>query len=107
MTDIPEPTVRPTRYVVSCFPLDHEDSHFDLSVEYRGRNLWAVVRLSSCLGVDGTWSYGSIPSEREDEWLSSHRFDLVTALRLAKDAAPHITVNGYTIADALAMEASR
>jgi hypothetical protein len=106
MTAVPEPTVQATRYVVSHFqPDDHEGAVFNLSVEYRGRGLWAVVRMGSCLDSDGTWSYESIPSERTDEWLAGHRFDLDTALKLAKKAAPHITVNGFTVADALAMEA--
>lgn len=103
MTDLPEPTVQPTRYVVSLFPPDdHNGALFNLAVEYRGSGLWAIVRLGYCLGADGEWSYESIPSEREDEWLASHRFDLDTALKLAKEAAPHITVNGFTVADALA-----
>ncbi|WP_086565312.1 hypothetical protein [Streptomyces africanus] len=108
MTDIPEPAVQATRYAVSYFPPDdHEGALFNLSVEYRGRGLWAVVRLRSCLGSDGTWSYESIPSEREDEWLAEHRFDLDTALKLAKEHAPKITVNGFTVADALAMRQNR
>ncbi|MEV6737922.1 hypothetical protein AB0N14_13705 [Streptomyces sp. NPDC051104] len=108
MTSVPEPTVQATRYVVSCFqPDDHEGAVFNLAVEYRGRGLWAVIRMGSCLGADGTWSYESIPSERTDEWLAEHRFDLETALKLAKEAAPHITVNGFTVADAIAMEARR
>ncbi|MFI8499419.1 hypothetical protein ACIGFK_13120 [Streptomyces sp. NPDC085524] len=102
MNAIPEPTIKPTRYVVSCFPPDsREGAHFNIAVEYRGRDLWAVVRLGACLGADGAWSYESIPSERADEWLAEHRFDLDTALKLAKEAAPLVTVNGYTVADAL------
>lgn len=38
---------------------------------------------------------------REDDWLAAHRFDLDTALKLAREAAPHVTVNGRTVADAL------
>lgn len=99
---VPEPTVQPTRYVVSCLPDgDINAPHFSLSVEYRGRSLWAVVRNGSCLNSAGQWSYESIPSEREDEWLAEHRFDLDTALKLAKEAASHVTVNGHTVADAL------
>ncbi|MEW2402208.1 hypothetical protein [Streptomyces sp. NPDC046862] len=108
MTQISEPTVQATRYVVSCFePDDQEGASFNLAVEYRGRGLWAVVRMSRCLGSNGTWSYESIPSEREDEWLAEHRFDLDTAIKLAKEHAPLVTVNGYTVADALAMEKRR
>jgi hypothetical protein len=101
---VPTPRVQATRYVVSCFePDDHEGAAFNLTVEYRGRGLWAVLRGGFCLGSDGTWSYESIPSEREDEWLATHRFDLDTALNLAKEHAPKVKVNGFTVADALRM----
>ncbi len=47
------------------------------------------------------------PSERDDDWLDAHRFDLDTALMLAKEAAPKVTVNGFTVADALRMAQQR
>lgn len=102
---MPEPYVRATRYVVNLLP-DSEDvlgGHvFEISVEWRGDDRWAVLRHRWCLGVDGTWDYELRPSEREDDWLDTHRFDLDTALRLAKEAAPGVTVNGRTAAQALA-----
>jgi hypothetical protein len=99
--DVPEPTALPTRYAVSCFePDDENGALYNLAVEYRGRGLWAVVRHRQCLNARSEWSWESVPSEREDEWLAEHRFDLDTALRLAKQAAPHIVVNGYTAVDA-------
>lgn len=109
MTDtIPEPTVRVTRYDVSCVPPDHIDSiHFTARVEYRGHDLWAVLDGPYCLGTDGEWDYEPSPSNREDDWLETHRFDLDTALKLAKEAAPKMTVNGYTVADVLARRARR
>lgn len=105
---IPEPTVQVTRYEVSCLPED-DDAKFSMTinVEYRGRDLWAVVRMGEALGVDGEWEYEPSPSNREDGWLETHRFDLDTALRLAKEAAPKMTVNGYTVADLLAMHERR
>jgi len=105
---IPEPTVQATRYTVNCLPEDGIDSHvFEIAVEYRGWGLWAVKRHSQCLGADGTWDYEMRPSEREDDWLDAHRFDLGTALRLAKEAASKVTVNGLTVADALRMAQQR
>lgn len=96
-------TVRPTRYEVSCIPEDNVNArHFTLKVEYRGRGLWAVTDGVDCLSESGEWSYERIPSNREDEWLAAHRFDLDTALRLAKEAAPKMTVNGHTVAHVLA-----
>jgi hypothetical protein len=104
----PEPEARVTQYRVNCLTDDDINGHlFGITVEYRGRGLWAVNRLGRCLGTDGVWDYESIPSEREDEWLATHRFDEETALQLAREAAPHVTVNGFTVADALRMSDAR
>jgi len=108
LTTEPAPTVQATQYAVNCLPEDGIDSHvFEITVEYRGRGRWAVKRHSQCLGSDGTWDYEMRPSSREDDWLATHRFDLDTALKLAKEQAPLVTVNGFTVADALRMAAQR
>lgn len=106
MTDVPEPTVRVTRYEVSCLPEGHPMwIHMMLRVEYRGPDQWAVVEPfepTPCLGSDGEWSWEPRPSERPDEWKARHRFDLDTALELAKREAAKLTVNGLIAADVLA-----
>ena len=108
MTTTPEATVKVTQYTVNCLPEDGIDSHvFEITVQYRGDGRWAVLRHGWCLGSNGKWDYEMRPSERDDDWLSWHRFDLDTALDLAKQAAPHITVKGFTVADALRMAAKR
>lgn len=96
-------TARPTGYSVSCLPEGDANGYlFDIAVVYRGWGSWAVERHGSCLGGDGKWSWEALPSSREDEWLESHRFSLDKALELAKATAPFITVNGHTVAEALA-----
>lgn len=97
------PIARPTEYTITCLPEDNYDGHaWNITVEWRGAGLWAVKRNVHCLGRDGEWSHEHIPGEREDEWLAEHRFPLDEALRLAKEAAPHVIVNGMTPADLLA-----
>ena len=108
---VPEPTVQVTRYQIGCLPEGHElSSHLSVTVEYRGRDKWAVVDHPYCLSVDGEWHYEIRPSERDDDWLAAHRFDLETALDLAKKAVPLMSVNGWTVervlADIAAKEAS-
>ena len=121
MTELPEPIVQAVKYTVNCLPEDGIDSNlFGLSVEYRGEGRWGVFRHAHvCLSDDGEWSYGyewrgganepATDAEWDEyhagreAWIASHRFDLDTALKLAKEAAPHVTVNGYTVADALRM----
>jgi hypothetical protein len=95
-----KPETRITHYAVSCLPEDH-DARFSMTitVEWRGRDLWAVMRHGEALGADGKWDYEPSPSNREDDWLTTHRFDLDTALRLAEEAAPKLTVNGYTVTE--------
>lgn len=102
------PTVRITRYEVSCLPEDDINArHFTLKVEYRGRGLWAVTDGFGCLSTTGEWDYERLPSNREDEWLETHRFDLDTALKLAREKAPKMTVNGMTVGDVIARRAAR
>ncbi|WP_165371924.1 hypothetical protein, partial [Streptomyces sp. L-9-10] len=116
----PEPTTQTTQYRINCLPEDGIDSDlFGLTVEYRGKGRWAVVLRSAYLGADGAWSWGhDWPGEPTSDqyeayeagrqrWLDAHRFDEETALRLAREAAPYVTVNGFTVADAIAMRQRR
>lgn len=115
-----EPQVRVTRYEVSCIPEDNDDSGvFTITVQYRGEGRWGVFRGEHRqLGADGLWSWGyewpggdrepATDEERDDyargeeAWRDAHRFDLETALTLAKQAAPKLTVNGWTVDQVLA-----
>lgn len=100
MTGVPEPTVRVASYIVSCLP---EDTHnWDITVAYRGDAQWAVVRDNTfCLSAAGTWDYEHIPGERRDEWLAGHRFDVDTALKLAREQAQLVRVAGLNAQQAL------
>lgn len=108
MADIEIPVFEmPTQYTICALDADHIDAHlFEVQVEYRGGGRWAVCRWKRCLDAAGDWDYESIPGEREDEWLATHRFDLETALRLARVAAPKLTVNGRRAADLARRRAS-
>lgn len=106
MTDLPEVIARPSSYTVSILPERNIDTHlYEIRVEERGQidgtTRWAVCRMGQCLNRRGRWDYEMLPSSRTDRWIAGHRFDLDTALRLAKKAAPLITVNGWTVADML------
>jgi hypothetical protein len=101
------PYVQPTEYEVNCLPEDGLDSYvFALTVRYRGNGRWAVQRGEhACLGADGEWAQGVKEYDRGDDWLAAHRFDHDTALRLAREHAPRVTVNGVTVTEALARRA--
>lgn len=101
-----------TQYTVSALPEGHINYHlFSVTVDRLpqrdGSVMWAVRRMRYCLTADGSWDWEHTPSGRTDEWLASHRHDLETALRLAREAAAHITVNGLSVDDVLARTARR
>jgi hypothetical protein len=109
---------RVTEYKVSVFPPEmtegedmlaaSEADTWSLTVQWRGFGKWAVTNGGhTCLGSDGGWDWEPIPSSREDDWLATHRFDLETALKLAAEHAPKVTINGYTALDILAKHQAR
>ncbi|MCZ4513509.1 hypothetical protein O3Q52_36260 [Streptomyces sp. ActVer] len=88
---MPEPFIQATRYTVNLVPEAADPGDvYAITVEYRGDDRWAVLRHSLCLSADGRWDREHVPSEREDEWLDVHRFDLDTAKRLAAQQAADI-----------------
>ena len=102
--------VREIAYLVSMWPPGHDSddaSSWDIRVEWRGSDRWAVLHSRHCLGTDGEWDWETIPSERTDEWIAAHRFTLEAALHLAREAAPKVVVSGMTPAQAQAWEAAR
>lgn len=123
----PEPTVKAVTHWVSCLPEDDINAHsFTLIVRYKGAGRWMVGRGWTsdipCMDADGEWSWGvewedgrepvgskeiDAYNQARDAWLDAHRFDEETALRLAKEHAPKIVVNGWTVADALAKREAR
>jgi hypothetical protein len=100
MTDV---TVLATTYTVCALPEGHPDFDlFAITVENRSSGRWAVLRHRWCLGSDGEWDFEPRPSEREDDWLATHRFPLKRALELAQAEAPKVRVNHRGVAEALA-----
>lgn len=93
----------PTQYAVSCLPEGHEArTHLTVLVEYRGHDQWAVVWPGTgCLSTGGEWHYESLPSERAQEWIAEHRFPLNEALWRAREVAPTLSVNGFTVTEVL------
>lgn len=109
---------RVTEYEVSVFPDSLRDSDdmltaseantWVITVAYRGCGKYAVIHGSGrssmplVLGADGEWDYEPRPSSREDDWLTTHRFDLATAMKLAAEHAPKVTINGVKATEILA-----
>lgn len=98
--------MRITEIEICALPYEDEDAHaFTIKVCRRGPKAWALIRHGSCWDkVEKTWDYESVPSERTDEWLASHRYvNMREASEAAKEIAPFLTVNGWTVEQALRM----
>lgn len=92
-----------TEYTICALPEGNVNyRHYAITVEWRGDGRWAVCSGGFCFGTDGEWEYEPRPSERDDDWLDTHRFDEQSALRLAEEQAPLMTCNGITVQEALA-----
>ena len=98
-----EPFVKATCYRVCALPEDNiNHRYFVLHVEYRRGDQWVVCQpgdLKLCYGKDGSWEW---ESGVDNAWVANYRHDFDTAMRLAKDAAPLVEVNGRTAAEVLA-----
>ncbi|MFC3986492.1 hypothetical protein [Streptosporangium jomthongense] len=97
MTNPKKPTpavnVEVTRYEVSCLrPDQREYKNYKILVERYRDGLWFAHDGLMRLAADGEW----VESRGLD-----HLHDEETALRLARQAAPHLTCNGHTVAEAL------
>jgi hypothetical protein len=98
-TPTPEPVALATEYTVSCLPEGHpERGHFEITVERWRGELWRLNHCGYYLTAPGKWS---------PDYHQATHVDLDTALLLARQEAPKVTVNGYTVADALKMGAGR
>lgn len=91
-TDQPEVIVSVTRYTVSVLPADDiNHKYFALHVALKGDG-WVVHNGHEFFTRDGSWRPGLA---------AACRFaDCDDALAVAREVAPHVTVNGHTAADA-------
>jgi hypothetical protein len=93
----PHVWTEPTAYTVCAVPETVEEWEiFAITVERTAPGRWAIRRRSRCLDRDGAWVHESIPSERSDDFLERCRFDLDTALDMARQVAPTLRSNGIT-----------
>lgn len=98
-----EVTVEPITYEVTAYPFhDINRDLFAIRVERRAENSWAVMLRSACWNRrTKTWDYEPMPSSRTAAFMRTHRFPLDQALAIAREQAPNLTVNGWTLADTI------
>lgn len=84
--------VEVARYEVSCLPRGHREyRHYKINVE-RSRDGWLVHDGYMRLTENGAWVEPNGIGPLHEE---------AVALRLAREAAPHLTCNAHTVAEAL------
>lgn len=88
---LPEPTVQPTAYAVSCLPEGDGRRHFTIDVTQRHPGRWAVGFNGLYFAPDSTWSW------------EIHTYDRDTALAHAREQAKLVIVSTRTVTDALRM----
>jgi hypothetical protein len=96
-----------TSYTVAVVPLEDLEgrrrglSTWDVEVEWTGvPGKWAVRHLGRVYDINGEEVWEPSPSNREDDFLERTRFDLETALKIARRVAPAVVVNGLTAVEA-------
>lgn len=95
----------PAAFAVTAWPEGLELSiadAFTVTVELRGRSLWAVRNGGRCLSTQGDWDYEPLSSSRSGDWVARHRFRLEQALTLAREVVPELRLMGRTLAQVLA-----
>lgn len=80
--------VEVSSYRIALLPAGHLMRSFAaVTVRLCDSGRWQVDRLGFLLGADGRWEQGA---KRPPKWREEREFDLETALRLARAAAPVI-----------------
>lgn len=80
----------------------HEVYHyFDVTVSYRGHDLWAVTvhNGSKTLCREDVGVIEPLPSSRDAEYLSAHRFSFLEAVKLAEKAQHTVKMVGKTASE--------
>ncbi len=102
MTGPDDVYVQVKEWWVSAGPLDHaEGRRFALIVRWSPAlgGTWMVTdgaEPPDYVGADGRWSWQSDVDHDVEGWRDAYRFDLDTALAVARAAAPTVTINGGT-----------
>lgn len=97
--------VHAVKYYVTVLP-DYEIyddwSFFVVTVTWRGRGRYAVYQgawesssLPTVANGMGEWDYEGSEQREDEAWLSTHRFDLETALTIARKLAPSVGIYSH------------
>lgn len=75
-----------------------EVNHFDVYVEWRGKDSWAVVdRFGSCYDAQGKRDYEPQPSSRTKKFLKKYRFPLDEAIEIAQAVSKEMKLMRFNV----------
>ncbi|MHA6764755.1 hypothetical protein [Streptacidiphilus sp. PAMC 29251] len=100
MPDLPDPTVRPSRYTVTCLPEGFFEAwRWDVTVEQQQDGRWVIEHCGMFLTVheDRLWSESKADAAR----ITGSGL----ARSIAKQHAPLVRADGRTVAEALRLAA--
>ncbi|WP_329376169.1 hypothetical protein [Streptomyces sp. NBC_01483] len=94
-----ESDVEVTSYRIALLPHGHPMRGFTaITVRLCDSGRWQVDRLGFLLDVQGRWEQAG---KHPHEWRAEREFDLETAIRLARAAAPLVRVGDSTVGSLL------
>jgi hypothetical protein len=73
-----------------------ESHYFDVTVEKRSQDTWAVKHRNNCFNTNLAGVYESLPSNRTDEFIANYRFTLAEAVEIAERLSHVIKLTGST-----------
>lgn len=83
--------------VTSVLDPDYLDPDYEVTVQWRGGETYAVTRRKQCYDADGDCDWEPQPSNRDSDWLARHRFSydqaIALAARVCAERATRITEN--------------
>jgi hypothetical protein len=94
-----------TTFTFNALPEDviaesSEFYHFNVTIEKRANNRWAVLHFNHCYNKQLEKEYESSPSNRTDEFKNNFRFSLEDAVEIAQEVSKIITIGRGTNAEA-------
>lgn len=68
----------------------------DRMLQEDGSYKWAIRDgCRTCFSKKGEWDYESMPSNRPDDWIDTHRFDTFEEASKLAHAAAKVKIDGY------------
>lgn len=98
-----------TRLTINAIPEKYreETREWDIIVESRGDNNYAVIWKNKTYSKQGEWEYESLPSSRTKKYIKNSRYPLAKAVKIAEELSRTVKFFQYTAVDYTFAQESR